>query len=434
MTKERIIVLGAGLSGLSAAWHLQKLPAECMIFEKEAQAGGLCRSKNLSGFTFDYCGHLLHFRSPYALGLIKNLLKENLLEHKKSAWVYSYNRFTRYPFQANLFGLPRPVIKECLCGFIRAQRTAQNQKGQNHSFLDWIYGTFGKGIARHFMVPYNRKFWTVDPDDLTCDWFEGFIPKPSLKEIISGAVGENKKIFGYNAVFWYPKKGGIQEVPRLLSAQIKHLHLNHEADCLDIRKKEVHFKNGKSYRYDSLVLTLPLPEIARLCRNLPSRVKVAVKNLNYNSILNLNLGISAKGISDKHWVYFPEKKFVFFRAGFPTNFSSALSPNGASSLYTEVSYSKEKPLDKERIVSQAIKGLRSAKIIQPSHKILVQDINEIKYGYIIYDRLRAEAVKSIKGYLEKNRIFTLGRYGSWSYKSMEDCLLDGKQIAGQLSN
>jgi len=158
MTKERILILGAGLSGLSAAWHLQRLNKECLVFEKESEPGGLCRSKTVSGFTFDYCGHLLHFRSAYTLGLIKNLFQENLIEHKKSAWVYSYNRFTRYPFQANLFGLPRPVIKECLSGFIDAQRNQPKKAKHNLSFFDWAHLTFGKGIARHLWFLITRNF------------------------------------------------------------------------------------------------------------------------------------------------------------------------------------------------------------------------------------------------------------------------------------
>ena len=429
MTKKRILILGAGLSGLSAAWHLQKKGKDCLIFEKEEQVGGLCRSKKLDGFTFDNCGHLLHFRNPYTFVLARNLLKGNLLKHKKSAWIYSHRRFTRYPFQANLYGLPRPVIKECLCGFIRSQRISAKEKQEKSSFLDWINHSFGEGISRHFMVPYNDKFWTEHPANLTCDWFEGFIPKPTLKEVIAGAIRENEKVFGYNAVFWYPKKGGIQEIPNLLSSQIKNLYLGHEAEHLDIKNKLVSFKNGKSYQYEYLISTLALPEILQLNKRLPSEVSGALKNLRYNSIFNLNLGVSGEIIPDKHWVYFPEERFIFFRVGFPKNFSPELSPKKTSSLYVEVSYSKERPIDKNTIVERTIKGLISARIIKSSNKILVKDINQIKYGYIIYDRARTEAVNRVSSFLEKNQIFSIGRYGSWSYKSMEDCLLDGKKIA-----
>jgi len=89
MAKKRIFILGAGLAGLSAAWHLQKDGLGCQIFEKESEVGGLCRSKNINGFTFDYDGHLLHFKHSYTFNLIKSLLKNNLFEHQRNAWIYS---------------------------------------------------------------------------------------------------------------------------------------------------------------------------------------------------------------------------------------------------------------------------------------------------------------------------------------------------------
>ena len=154
MAKKKILILGAGLAGLSAAWHLQRLGIDCRIFEKEAEIGGLCHSKKINGFTFDCDGHLLHFKHNYTLQLIKKLLGRNLIRHKRRASIYSYGRFTRYPFQANLYGLPKSIVKDCLLEFIKIHRNGSKTR-RNTSFRHWIDKTFGKGIARHFMIPYN---------------------------------------------------------------------------------------------------------------------------------------------------------------------------------------------------------------------------------------------------------------------------------------
>ncbi len=164
MGKKRVIILGAGLTGLSAAWHLQKNGIDTLVFEKESEAGGLCRSKKVGGFTFDYDGHLLHFKHHYTFELIKDLLGDNLSGHYKSSWIYSCGRYTRYPFQANLYGLPPSIIKECLMGFIEVSKDGHNKDTSN--FLTWINKTFAKGIARHFMIPYSTKFWTVPPKEM----------------------------------------------------------------------------------------------------------------------------------------------------------------------------------------------------------------------------------------------------------------------------
>ena len=215
MGKKRVIILGAGLAGLSTAWHLQKQGIDCQLFEQEEEVGGLCRSKKIEGFTFDYSGHLLHFRSDYAFKLVKDLLGGNLVEHKRSSWVYSHGAYNRYPFQANLYGLPSAVIKECVLGFISASKNKHPAGNKNRDFLSWIEQSFGSGIARHFMIPYNTKFWTVPLKRLTCEWLDGFIPVPSLSELIDGALKKSRRQVGYNSHFWYPKQGVSLSFPRL---------------------------------------------------------------------------------------------------------------------------------------------------------------------------------------------------------------------------
>jgi len=428
MTNKRILILGAGLAGLSTAWHLQRRGLSCQIFEKEKEVGGLCRSKEIGGFTFDYDGHLLHFRQPYTFKLIKSLLGDNLVSHARSAWIYAFGQYGRYPFQANLHGLPAEIMKECLLDFIQTSKNGKAKK-KNVTFLDWINKTFGKGIARHFMVPYNSKFWTVPPQDMTCGWLDGFIPVPSLSEIIEGTVDDCQRQFGYNAQFWYLKKGGISQLPLALSNQIKNIHTNSQILEIDLKKKEITIASGDKEKFDFLISTIPLPEIPSLVKGIPERVSHLFQKLKWNSIFNLNLGIEREDSLKRHWVYFPEEAVCFFRAGFPHNFSSSLIPSNKSSLYIEVSYSEYRPVDKKRIVSRIEEDLKNVGILAKGDLISVRDINDIKYGYPIYNRDYNMARTKIIEFLDKNDIISCGRYGSWRYMSMEDAVLEGRRIA-----
>lgn len=430
--KKRILILGAGLGGLSAAWHLRRKGIDCHVFEKETEVGGLCRSKRINGFVFDYDGHLLHFKHRYAFNLIKDLLGNNLSGHQRSAWVYFYGRYTRYPFQANFYNLPSPIIKKCLLGFINTLKNNPCKERKNLNFLDWINQTLGKGIARHFMIPYNTKFWTIPPQGLTCEWLDGFIPIPSLTQIIEGAVEENQRQFGYNSRFWYPKKGGINQVPLALASSIKDIYTNCKIVKIDLDKKEIKMASGNKDRFDYLISTIPLPEMPYLIEGLSKEVRSLFKKLKWNSILNLNLGISRKDRSRKHWIYFPQKEICFFRVGFFHNFSPYLVPEGKSSLYVEVSYSKNKPIDKNNIALHIKKDLKNVGIITSEDKICAQDMNDIEYGYPIYDRNYRDARERILRYLNRHNVISCGRYGSWRYMSMEDVILDGRDIAGNL--
>lgn len=429
MAKKRIIILGAGLSGLSAAWHLQKKGVECLVLEKEKEAGGLCRSKKVNGFTFDYSGHLLHFRHDYTFNMVKNILGCDLVEHRRSARIYLCGVYSQYPFQANLYGLPPAIIKDCLLGFISASRNKSSGK-EKLTFLDWINETFGIGIAKYFMVPYNTKFWTVSPNKMTCEWLDGFIPVPSLGQLVDGTIKISRRQFGYNAHFWYPKKGGIFEVVSALTKEVRNIH----TDCqvMDIDNNEIKLTSGVRERFDYLISTIPLPEMANLIKVLPAGISASFKKLRWNSILNINLGIGRNDSLKQHWIYFPQKELSFFRVGFPHSFSSSAVPPGKSSLYVEVSYSRSKPLDKKNIVERIIRELKTTGIFGQDEKIFVHDINDIKYGYPIYDVNYAVARKAILEYFAGRNIITCGRYGSWRYMSMEDCILNSYKIAEAL--
>jgi len=433
MAKQSILILGAGLAGLSAAWHLQRKGLDCQVFEKENEVGGLCRSKKINGFTFDCDGHLLHFKHNYTLQLIKHLLGENLVRHKRSAWIYSFGRFSRYPFQVNLYGLPKSIAKDCLLEFIKINHNGIRTNG-NGSFYHWINKTFGKGIARYFMIPYNTKFWTVPLDELTCEWIDGFIPVPTLNQIIGGTIEESKQNLGYNAFFWYPKKGGISEVSQALSSQVKNIFKACKINKIDLKRKEIDLGVGRRKRFDFLVSTIPLPDMLYLINKIPKDIIACFKNLRWNSVFNLNLGIERKLTNSWHWIYFPDKKFSFFRVGFPHNFSTSLVPSDKTSLYIEVSYSTNKPINKNDIVTRIKDDLEEAGILTKADQICVEDINDIKYAYPIYDNNYYQSRAKILKFLVQNNIIPCGRYGSWRYMSMEDVILDGKDVVKRILN
>jgi UDP-galactopyranose mutase len=430
VNNKKIIILGAGLAGLSAAWHLQNDATECLIFEKESDVGGLCRSRKIKDFIFDCDGHLLHFRNKYTLQLVNKLLKGNLVSHKRSAWINNFGIFSRYPFQANLSALPEKIAKECLFEFLKASQSRQTRAPVN--FLKWINSSFGKGISRNFMVPYNRKFWTVPLDKMTSDWTDNFIPQPKPSEVIEGFFTENRQAFGYNSTFWYPRKAGIGQLPRAFEQRLGNVFKNCPVTEIDLDKKEITVCGRKKIKFDSLISTIPLPELVKIIRPLPADIRGMFRKLRWNSIFNLNLGIKGDCQAGRHWIYFPHKESIFFRVGFFHNFSNNIVPRGSSAMYTEVAYSKNRPIDKSKVVSRIVKDLKACGVLAEDNKLSVLDINDIKYGYPIYDQDYSRVTAAIRGFLSRNKIIACGRYGNWQYMSMEDAILDGRRAAGAI--
>ncbi len=424
---DKVTILGAGLAGLSCAYHLNR---EYEIYEKQSKIGGLCKSKKINGFTFDYDGHLLHFKKSYVKNLLYGLLNNKLVKHKRESLIYSHNTYTKYPFQAKLYGLPNSVIQECLEGLIKSKFVS----AKNSNFKNWVLMNFGEGIAEHFMIPYNEKFWTVPLNELTADWVDGFIPVPDIKEILNGILQPDETEFGYNVNFWYPSQGGIENISKALGQRLNNLNISSKAEIVDLDKRQIYFNNKKKIHYNRLISTIPLPNLVDIIKPVGSKIKEASRNLKFTSVYVLNFGIKKKIFPGVHWIYFPSKEYPFYRIGFPHNFSSELVPSGCSSVYVEFSYSKNRLLDKNKIENKTIEKLKQLSIIDSEKEIIEILPMDIKYGYVLYDKDYSKARDTIISFLKNNGINTLGRYGNWEYKSMEDVILDGKKMAEELNN
>ena len=426
-----ILIIGAGLAGLSTAYHLGDRP--CRVMEKEKEAGGLCRSYRMDGFTFDYTGHLLHFRQPAIKALVEGLLKGKLEQHRRRSYIYSYKTYTEYPYQVNTHGLPPEVVRECLMGFIATLTAAPSGlKPEERSFKRWILESLGEGFAKHFMVPFNEKLWQVSLEELTSDWVSWLVPKPSLTDVINGALGIKDKAFGYNPSFLYPAQGGISALPNAFLGGVKDIVYGSELVEVDSGRRRAVFHDGRTEQYDRLVSTVPVPELVRRCTDLPKAIREAAEGLRCVSIYNINLGVARERISDKHWIYFPEHEYPFYRAGFPMNFSPALGRPGCSSLYVEISHQPDIVLPPAEVIAQVRAGMERAGIFRRDDEIVVADVKDIRYAYVLFDRHRARALPAILAELEARGIHSIGRYGRWEHTSMEDAITQGKQVAEKL--
>lgn len=421
-SNPKLVILGAGLAGLSAAYH-----SGGTVYEKDDEIGGLCRSEHLDGYTFDRGSHVFHGRDPYVLHLLETVLDVRLKIQSRSCWIYSHGVYTKYPFQVNTYGLPKDIVRDCVRGFIETCNRPKREHFDN--YRDWIYSTFGKGIAEHFYIPHSEKFWTIPVEEMTTDWLDVRVPIPKLEDVIRGAISHQTKEFGPNAEFRYPEKGGIGGLSQGFLTKDLNIYLNKEAVSIETNSKTVKFSDGERINYDTLISTIPIPELARLIGDVPADIEKSVKALRCNSMFCVYLGIERENISDKHWLYFPEREFPFFRISFPMNLSPNAVPKKRSSVLAEIPYSMYRPIDKDNIVDIAIKALTKAKVILKTDRIEKVATFDIKYGYPIYDRSRKNYVCTTERFLKEKSILIAGRYGKWEYQWMHDVILDGKIVA-----
>lgn len=431
--RTRVLVLGGGLAGLSAAFHLREGgESDCLVVEAKGRPGGTAGSEVHAGFTFDYTGHLLHLHDAYGKDFILGLLGDNCAVHERRATIRLGGVETAYPFQAHTRGLPPAVVLDCVAGFLETVHRPR-PLAKDPDFLSWSRATFGEGITRRFMRPYNEKLWRVPLARMTTEWQGRFVPKPSAGEVLRGALAEPGS-FGYNATFRYPKTGGIQVLPDALAARLPvgTLRLGARVTAVDLREKCAEVAGLGQVRYDRLVNTLPLCDFLDLARPLPAPVKSARRALRWNAVWNLNLGVEGPARSDAHWTYYPEMKYPFYRVGCSSNFSAALAPAGCSSYYIEVSRPGGTRVDLPKLENAVLRGLREAGVLRPGDEIAAKAWMPVPVGYVVYDRARTPAVSAIMRWLKGLGAESIGRYGGWKYSFMEETILDGRACAARL--
>jgi protoporphyrinogen oxidase len=294
--------------------------------------------------------------------------------------------------------------------------------------------TFGAGFAKHFFFPYQEKIFAYPVKKLSASWTQRFVPKTSLHEMLMGALHDNYDPHaGYNAEFLYPKSGGIiswlQAVAQNLSNPI---YTNMSVSAVDMQNKIVTFTDGTTQSYKHLVSTMPLKQLlTQIKEPADSQLKKAAPKLRCNKIVNFNLGINRADVSDKHWVYFPENMFPFYRVGFYHNFSPNMAPKGCSSLYGEFSYMHASQDYIDRTLEQSLRAVKNIFNIT-DNDVITQKTMHIDHAYVIFDRWRDKNLPAIHKELATYSIQSVGRYGAWKYSSMQEGVLDGKTIAEQL--
>jgi protoporphyrinogen oxidase len=419
-----IQILGAGLTGMSAGHHLGEA---CTLHERLPHVGGHVITLERDGYRFDRTGHLLHLRDPEMRAWVERLLPGRLLRVHRNSRVFSEGVYTRYPYQANTFGLPPQVAYECIAGYLAA-RDARASAPPPQDFEQFCLQHFGEGFSKHFMIPYNQKLWGVHPREITAAWCSRFVPLPKLEDVIAGAVGLNDRELGYNTDFLYPRTG-IGELTTALGAPLAaRTRLSHAPLGIDWRRRRLCFADGE-VPYEALISTAPLDALLGLMEGLPDGVASAGRRLRCNPLFYLDVALDRPCGVDLHWAYVPEPRYPFYRVGCYSNFSPELAPDGKANLYVELS--SRQPPELSTLLPQVAAGLCEMGIIARPEEVRFAELRRIDHAYVIFDHHYYASLEAIRPFLLDNRIVSAGRYGGWNYSSMEDALLFGRDAARQ---
>ena len=415
------LIIGAGLSGLACAYYLGD---DYLILEKDSTPGGYCRTIPNKNYVWDYAGHFYHFRTEKYKELFLSMVeKDQIIRQKKNTKIYYKDKLVDYPFQTNIHELEKKEFIECLYDLY-----FRDEKAPYNNFLEMLYVKFGKSITEKFLKPYNEKLYAVDLNELDKDAMGRFFPYADFEQVMESMGNKVKET--YNDEFMYLRKGTGYFIDKFAEkiGQDKVL-FNTEVVSVDRKNKFVKTSNGQTIYYDNLINSAPFNEF--IWRLGEAEWSEREKNLSYNKVLVLNLGFDRPSprYTKEHWVYFPDKSLNFYRVGFYNN----LLMQDNLSVYVEIGFSKDiDDINYEDELRKALDGMGKVGIIDKGMKLVDKNIILMDPAYVhikdedlIHDYFRE---------LEGDKIYMLGRYGRWTYNSMEDCIKLADELVKRLKN
>jgi protoporphyrinogen oxidase len=410
------------VTGLAFAGHLED--RDYLICEADGELGGYCKTVRRDGFIWDYSGHFFHFRRPeIEQALVSRIGPGRVHRIRRDARIQYGDRLLEFPFQRNIDQLPHAEFVECLGDLFRRPTAAPQ------NFRQMLYAKYGRGISEKFLVPYNEKLYATDLERLDTDAMGRFFPHAEAEEIVRGlgaGVSSSERAATYNATFTYPEGGAIEYISALAAdVQQDRIALGEPVLQIDLENK-IATTPQRRIQFEYLISSAPFPRLLELCGIAFDRAVYS-----HNQVLVFNLGFDTKGPTGPHWIYYPARDVSFYRIGFYDN----IFGTSRMSLYVEIGYPSDVVLGaddiakaKERVLEDLARvGVITTQRLVAEHHVVLDP------AYVHITQASLASVAEHRALLALRGVHSAGRYGSWTYCSIEDNIIEAQALAARFN-
>jgi protoporphyrinogen oxidase len=426
----KIGILGGGLAGLTIAAHLDH---DCEVLEKESRGGGHCQTVQECGFTYDAGGpHIIFSRNQETVDYMVSLLGGNVHRGRRNNKIFYKGRYVKYPFENGLFDLDPQDRFECLYHYIK-----NDYPPPQSNFKEWIYHHFGKGLAEKYLIPYNEKIWNVPAEELGLEWVDGRVPKPPIEDVIKAAVGVETEGYAHQLHFHYPGHGGIESLPRAMAERVSNVVPNFNVERIWKEGNRWCVSNGLfTRRYEGLVCTIPIQELAAALDGTPPGILNAVNALRYNSLVTVTVGVDSTRIPNYTAIYVPDPEVRFHRLSFPAVFSPHNAPRGQALVQAEITTNPgdgTHEMTDEELLADVIHDIEHMDLVRRS-EVCYSRVLRTEYGYVVQNDDCRRYLKVAKAYFEQVGIPLCGRVAEFEYINMDVCIERARKVADQFNS
>ncbi len=419
MDSVRTLIVGAGISGLATAAFLHEHDQDYLVVEADREIGGYCKTVKKDGFTWDYSGHFFHFKhAAIEAWLRARMPGQEIRTVAKRSFVSYAGRMIDFPFQKNIHQLPQDEFIDCLHDlyFARAPGVSPSPPPPETNFKEMLYARFGRSIAEKFLIPYNEKLYACDLGTLDKDAMGRFFPHADLTDIVRNMRTPDNAT--YNATFTYPRGGAIEYVKALAGAVREGgIALDEPVVAIDLARR-VARTTKRELRFERLVSSAPFDKLARM-----TGVAHDASVWSWNRVLVFNLGFDRKASPDAHWIYYPDRARSFYRIGFYDN----IFDTDRLSLYVELGFPREGAIDVPALRARVLDDLRAEGVID-DHHLIAHHAVIMDPAYVHITRASIAEQERVAAELAKHGVHSIGRYGGWTYCSIEDNIVEAQAL------
>lgn len=452
MVKKKVVVLGGGISGLSAAWKLAENGFRVEVYEKESLVGGLVATIKKDDYLLDFGPHPFYTQDFEISDTFKELIGENLLSFERNCLLFFHNTYIHYP--------PRPSdvlfhmgFKTSICSSLSYAKTKIGsviKSGKNETFEDWAIKSFGKYLYKIFFEPYTRHFWKLSPNSLAADWADARVAQLTLLKTVKllffkGKVGDQlNQIERDTLPLFYPEYGcgmlpeRIAERVRKCGGQIflnsfvKRINLsNLKKYSVEVISEQVE----KELETDILISTIPLKSLVNSIRPSPDKKTLEYANsLKSMGLIVLFLVVKKRSVLPVSYVYCFDR--IYHRVTEYNKFSEKLSPRDENLLSVEIScYEGDQYWNTpdEEISELCIKDLIHDGYLK-REQIKTTYVLKSNSAYPVYLVGYHEPLHKMMKYLQqyKDFLYLLGRNGSFNYMDQDQAMRAGFDLANKI--
>jgi protoporphyrinogen oxidase len=422
--EKNIVILGAGIAGISAAYHLQKMGGNAIVYEANSSTGGLLDNFVVEGFRFDNAIHLSFATEPEVREVFD---RTPYLAHPAVSWCWDDSAWLKHPVQNNMSSLSIDARVELITSLIaRPDIEVKN-------YQDWLIFQYGESIATRWSLPYTEKYWTVPANKLGVGWIGNRVRRADIKEVLHGAFTSETPSYYYATEMRYPRCGGYRSFIEPMIAQID-IRCQHRATDIYLAKKQVRFSNGELLSFDQLINTIPLPELIKIIDNVPENISNAASTLFATSVDLISVGFRKSNIQPHLWFYIYDKDILASRAYSPSIKSPDNVPEGCSSLQFEIYSSPHKPQihSPEEMKSNTMMCLKKMGLIKSEDEVVFMHHKHLLWGNVVFDLGMEERRDLVINWLKQEGVISAGRFGEWDYLWSNQAFMSGLKAAKQV--